>query len=154
MERSYAAQHAMACILGTLVQPGDVILCEELTFPGMKDLADFYRVRLRPLPIDRHGIVPEGFDRACRDGEARLLYTIPTIHNPTASVMPRERRENIASIAREHGLHIIEDGVYNFLLEDGPPPIATMASSANCPSMPASRPAPRFPTRSASIDVL
>ena len=40
--------------------------------------------------------IPEALDAACRASGARILYTMPTIHNPTTVLMPAERRAALA----------------------------------------------------------
>ncbi len=126
------AQHAMAVTLSTLTRPGDVVLTEELTFPGMKGLANLLHLRLRGVAMDGQGVRPEAFEAACASGESQVFYTVPTHHNPTASVMPRQRRQAIAEVAEHHGVTIIEDDIYGFLVEDRPPPLAAFAPRTSC----------------------
>jgi DNA-binding transcriptional MocR family regulator len=57
----------------------------------------------------------------------RAIYTMPTLHNPLGWVVKTGRRRALASIARRHGLLVIEDGAYAFLADDAPPPLATFA---------------------------
>lgn len=52
---------------------------------------------------------------------------MPTLHNPLGWVMSANRRRQLVSIARRHGLLIIEDAAYAFLAEDAPAPLATIA---------------------------
>ncbi|HEV2765961.1 MAG TPA: PLP-dependent aminotransferase family protein [Pyrinomonadaceae bacterium] len=121
------AQHAMTVVLATLTEPGDTILTEQLSYPGIKALANFLHVRLRGLAVDEHGLLPEAFEQACRGRAGKVLYCIPTVQNPTASVMPDARRREIARIAREYDVALLEDDVYGFLPEDAPPPVAFYA---------------------------
>jgi DNA-binding transcriptional MocR family regulator len=121
------ALHAMTVAFSTLTKPGDTIFTESLTYPGMKNLAHLLNLRLRGLPLDKHGLVPEAFDQACRSGAARILYTIPTIQNPTGTVMPEARRREIAAIAAAHDVAIIEDDVHSFMLPNPPPPLSSFA---------------------------
>lgn len=121
------AQHAMAVTFAVLTRPGDQVLTEAVTFPGMKGLAHLMHLRLQGLPIDGEGLLPDAFERACRKGEAKVLYTIPTHHNPTATVMPEARRLEIVEIARRHRVAIVEDEVYGFLPAARPPPFAALA---------------------------
>jgi DNA-binding transcriptional MocR family regulator len=117
-------QHAMVVVFSALLAPGDVLLTESLTYPGMKALAALLHLRLRGVDLDEHGIVPESFDAACRAQPARALYTVPDLQNPTGSVMPEGRRREIAEIARRHGVAVVEDDCYGYLLEAPPAPIA------------------------------
>lgn len=120
-------QNAMATALMALSTAGDTILCEQLTYTGVKVLAASIGVRLHGLEMDEHGLVPEAFEMACRATRSRVLYTMPTLHNPTLNVMPEERRIEIVRIARNHGVTIVEDDVYGCFLQDGPPSFATLA---------------------------
>jgi DNA-binding transcriptional MocR family regulator len=121
------AQHAMFVALSTLTEPGDTVLTEQFSYPGIKALANLLHLQLQGLPVDEHGLQPEAFAEACRARSSKVLYCIPTIQNPTATVMPESRRREIASLAREHGVSIIEDDVYGFLDADAPPPLAAFA---------------------------
>jgi DNA-binding transcriptional MocR family regulator len=122
-----SAQHALTIIFATLAQAGDVVLTEALTDPGMKDLANLLRLRLEGLPIDAHGLRPDAFEAACRSRVAKLLFIIPTLHNPTTAVMPETRRREIAALAQEHNVLIVEDDVYGMLPAERPLPIAAFA---------------------------
>ena len=120
-------QHAMACVIGALTQPGDTVAVEALTYPGMRALAGLLHLRLAPIAIDEEGLVPEALDAACRAAPLRALYTMPTLHNPTTATMPVARREALAEVARRHDLALIEDDVYGFLLDAPLPPLAHYA---------------------------
>jgi DNA-binding transcriptional MocR family regulator len=121
------ALHAMTVVFSTLTKPGDTVFTESLTYPGMKNLAHLLHLRLQGLATDEHGIIPEAFERACRSGAVRVLYTIPTIHNPLGIIMPEERRREIARIAEEHDISIVEDDVHSFMLERPPLPLSAFA---------------------------
>ena len=122
-----SAQHALAVIFTALTRPGDAVAVEYLTYPGMKALADLFGLRLVALAMDSEGLLPEAFDAACRGGQIKALYTMPTLHNPTTAVMPEERRRRVAEIARRHAVPIVEDDCFGFLLADPPPPLACFA---------------------------
>ena len=114
-------QHAILLSLMTLTKPGDEVLVEEFTYPGMGDLAAHLHLRLRTVALDAEGIVPESLDEACRSGKPAALYCIPSFQNPTAAFMSQKRRERIAHVALEHRLTIIEDDVFGFLAPDARP---------------------------------
>lgn len=56
-----------------------------------------------------------------------LLYTIPSFHNPTGSVMSDTRRNELMSAARAGGISILEDAAYTDLWLDMPPPLSLKA---------------------------
>lgn len=121
------SQHGLTVVLATLLEPGDVLLTEALTYAGLQPVAGLLRLRLRGLPIDASGLRPDALEDACRDGGARALYLIPTLHNPTTATMPESRRREVAAIARAHGLAIVEDDVHGLLPAERPAPVATLA---------------------------
>jgi len=120
------AQHALASVFRVLAAPGDVVLCESLCYPGLTALAHQMRLQLVSLELDAEGIVPDALERACRAFDARMLFCVPTLHNPTTATMGEARRRAIADIARRHHLRIVEDIVPAPALEAPPPALAAL----------------------------
>jgi len=118
-------QHAMEVVLKAYARPGDTVLTEALTYPGLKTLASQHHLRLQGVAMDAQGIVPEALEAACRGG-AKILYCVPNLQNPTGAVMSAERRERLAAIIRAQGLTLLEDDVHGLLLEDRPPPLCAL----------------------------
>lgn len=121
------AQNGMLVALSALAEPGDVVLVEKLSYPGIVPLAELLGLKLKPIEIDREGVLPEAVEEACRTTAARALYCMPTLHNPTNAVMGHHRRLRLAELARRHGLVLVEDDIYRFLVPDAPPPLANYA---------------------------
>ena len=121
------AQNAILLSMLGIAGPGAAVLTEELTFYGIKSVAAELDLRLHGVGLDRHGLVPEALDAACRSSGAKVLYCIPTLQNPTASVMPEARRREIVEVCARHEVVIVEDDVYGFLPEAPPPPLAALA---------------------------
>lgn len=124
------AQGALLSLLSVLCEPGDVVCCEALTYPGFRSLAARLRLRLAPVAMDGDGLLPDAFEQACRSHRPRALYCTPTLHNPTTATMPLERRRSLVAIARRHGVPIIEDDAYGALAPQAPPPLAALAPDA------------------------
>ncbi|HEY0159209.1 MAG TPA: PLP-dependent aminotransferase family protein [Thermoanaerobaculia bacterium] len=120
-------QHALFLALAASARPGDTILTEAVTYHGAKAVASLLGLRLEPLPFDQQGVLPDAFARACRGRKAKVLYVIPSFHNPTGILTPEKRRRELAAVAEKHGITIIEDDVCGFLHDKTPPPIATFA---------------------------
>jgi len=121
------SQHGLTVVLATLLQPGDLLLTESLTYAGLKSVAGLLHLKVAGLPIDADGLQPDLFEDACRKRDARALYLIPTLHNPTTAVMPLERRREIAAIAERYGVAIVEDDAHGLLPETRPLPVAALA---------------------------
>jgi DNA-binding transcriptional MocR family regulator len=114
-------------VLASLARPGDLILTEEVTYSGIIAIARLLQLRLRALPMDADGLKPDALEAACRSGSPRALFCMPTLQNPTGCTMSMQRREDVAGIARSHGLMILEDDVNGFLPDAPLPPLATLA---------------------------
>lgn len=125
------SQHGMTALFASLLRPGDVVLTEALTYPGMKALASLLHLRLQGVAMDELGLRPDAVEAACRSG-AKAVYCVPTLHNPTTAVMPEARRKEIAAIARAHNLLIVEDDVHGLLPENAPRPISAFAPELSC----------------------
>ncbi len=121
------AQGALLAVLTSFARSGDVVLTEALTYPGFRALAAQFGVRLAGVAVDGQGLVPDALDEACARTGARMLYCIPTIHNPTTATMPLRRRQAVLAVARRRGLSVIEDDAYGVLARDAPPPLAALA---------------------------
>lgn len=106
------AQHAMTLLFGALLKRGDTILAENLNYIGLKSLAQHHGYRMHGVAMDGEGLCPDALEKAVRETGARLLYTVPTLHNPTARIMSMGRRHAIADVARRLDLIIIEDDIY------------------------------------------
>lgn len=118
------AQHGILLSVMALLKPGEKMAVETLTYPGVKAVAHQLGVNLVGLPMDEFGLVPEALREACKQKSVSVLYCIPVLHNPTTVTMPQQRVNEIAAIAEEFGLWVIEDDVYGFLSDSRPLPIA------------------------------
>ena len=120
------AHPALLGILGTLARPGDTILAEAITYPGIRSIAAQLGLRLVGLPMDADGIDPEALAAACSQSAPKALYLNPTLQNPTTLTVPPARRAAIATLARRFGLPIVEDDAYGFIPVHGPAPFAAL----------------------------
>ena len=120
-------QHAISAAIAAVAEPGDVVLCGALTWTGIRAIAEMMRLQLRGLAMDGEGVLPEAFDVACRTLSPKALYLIPTLQNPTGTIMGEGRRAALAHIAERYSVPIVEDDSYGFLAPDAPAPIATRA---------------------------
>lgn len=123
----HGAQQGLAACLDVLAAPGDTVLTETLSFPLLIDPARLRNIALFGVALDGEGMIPEALDEAAAKTGARLVVIVPTVQNPTASVMGEARRRAIAEVAERRDLMIVEDDVYGYLLPGRPPPIAALA---------------------------
>lgn len=121
------AQHGLATTVMALLQPGDVVAVDALTYPGFKLLAEAHRLELVAVPAGTEGPDPDALAALCRRRRVKALYAMPTMHNPLGWVMSTSRRRALVAVVRRHGLVVIEDAAYAFLVEKAPPPLAALA---------------------------
>ncbi|MEM7171336.1 MAG: PLP-dependent aminotransferase family protein [Pseudomonadota bacterium] len=105
------AQQALTVSLGALGQSRGGLMVEEFTYPGIKNLARMFGLELIPIAMDGKGLIPQAFDAACRERDGKILYCMPSAHNPTTASLTLSRRVEIADIAARHGVVVIEDDV-------------------------------------------
>jgi len=121
------AQHGLAIVAMALLQAGDVVAVDALTYPGFKVLAAAHRLELAPVPAAGAGPDLDALEQLCARRRVRAIYAMPTLHNPLGWVMSAGRRRQLVALARRHGVLLIEDAAYAFLAEDAPPPLAALA---------------------------
>jgi 2-aminoadipate transaminase len=121
------AQQGIDVALRALAQPGEVILAEEPVYPGILELAATRGQRVVTIPMDQEGIQLTALEAACIAHHPRLLYTVPTFHNPTGLSLVAPRREALLSLARAYDLSIVEDDVYGMLSYEDQAPIPLKA---------------------------
>ncbi|MBM3948323.1 MAG: PLP-dependent aminotransferase family protein [SAR202 cluster bacterium] len=113
--------------LEALLDVGDVVLTEDYFYQGTLVTMRRFRADVRGIPCDADGMLPDALDsaivRAQQQGKRpKLIYTIPTYHNPQGWTMPFERRKAIVRVAQKHGVPILEDDCYVDLRYDGDVP--------------------------------
>jgi 2-aminoadipate transaminase len=114
------AQQAITLICNLLVDKGDSIIVEEISYPGFIQIAKSVHANLIPAPVDYNGgIVAEQLKKLLMKIKTpKLLYTIPEGHNPLGVSLSHEKRLEIVNIANSWQLPIIEDDAYGFINYD------------------------------------
>lgn len=102
-------QQAIALAARLLVSPGDVVALESPTYPGAIDAFSRAGARFATVDVDTGGARPADIARVIGSAHPRLVYLVPTAHNPTGSVMPDHRREEIAQLVDMTGTWLVED---------------------------------------------
>jgi 2-aminoadipate transaminase len=121
---------------GLLLARGDTVLIEQESYQGALNRLARLGINAVGLPLDGEGLRPDGVaaaldDLARRGVRAKYIYTIPTVQNPTGTVMGEARRAELIRIAERHRVPIFEDDCYADLIWDGRRPPALYAMSEN-----------------------
>ncbi|HYM97612.1 MAG TPA: PLP-dependent aminotransferase family protein [Candidatus Sulfotelmatobacter sp.] len=126
--------HALDQVATLFTNPGDVVLVESPTYHlAVRILAD-HPVELVPVPADSEGLRVDALADLLarlrsRKRTVRLLYTVPTYHNPMGVSLANERRSQLVALAADERIVIVEDDAYRELSYDGdaPPSLWSLA---------------------------
>lgn len=113
------SQQAIALVARLLLRPGEVALVESPTYAGAIEIFRSLEVRLLGIPVDEQGMQVERVEEAVRAAHPRLIYTIPTFHNPTGVCMSGERRQQLIALADRYNIPILEDDFVGDLRYEG-----------------------------------
>ena len=113
---------ALDLICTLFTKSEDTIFVEEPTyFLALRIFAD-HHLNVISIDTDENGLVIESLEEKLAEFHPKLLYLIPTFHNPTGTTMQRERRERLVQLAKEHDFMIVADEVYHLLSYTQIPP--------------------------------
>jgi DNA-binding transcriptional MocR family regulator len=118
---------ALQGTLRALTRPGDAVLCEARTYPGLKRIASSLHLRLVGAEVDREGLRPEALARAVRTSGARVVHLRPTFSTVTGATVPPARRRELAELARARDLVLVEEDEMFPLLDEPLVPLAALA---------------------------
>jgi 2-aminoadipate transaminase len=118
---------ALDLVNSVLLEPGDCVIVEEATYGGTLSRLAALGVEVFGVALDSDGIRSDHLaevlaDLAVKGRRPKYIYTIPTVQNPTGSVMTVERRLELLVLAREYGVAIFEDDCYADLVFSGSRP--------------------------------
>lgn len=126
------SQMALDLVTRIFCDPGDVVLVEAPSYVGALGVFRSYQVDVRHVAMDDRGLVPQALSEALAQCAAagqtvKLIYTIPSFHNPAGVTQDQTRREQILQIAQRAGVLLLEDDPYGLLGFDGDVPQAIRA---------------------------
>jgi 2-aminoadipate transaminase len=118
---------ALEQLVTLFCRPGDVVLVERPTYSLALGILRDHPVVVEALPFDEEGLDVDALERRLVEARAtgaavRMLYTIPTFHNPTGVSLSAERRRRLVAVAAAYALLVVEDDVYRELWYDEPAP--------------------------------
>lgn len=126
------SQMALDLVVRTFCDPGDVVLVESPSYVGALGVFRSYECRVVHVEMDDEGLSPEALrdtiERvAAEGGRIKLIYTIPSYHNPAGITQGPQRRVELLQVAQAHGILVLEDDPYGLLGFDGRVPRAMRA---------------------------
>ena len=95
------------------IDPGDVILVEAPTFIHAKMVFDGFEAKFVSCPMASDGLDLEALEEKIMTYQPKIIYTMPTFHNPTGISMSVDKRKKMARIAETYDVIILEDDPYS-----------------------------------------
>ena len=95
-----------------LAKPGQSVILEEFEYSGTIRVFKQHGLKLVGAPLDDHGLCTDGLEELIVQHQPAFIYTTASYQNPTGTSLPRERRERLVELAREHSIPIVEDDTY------------------------------------------
>jgi 2-aminoadipate transaminase len=127
---------ALDLVNATLLARGDSVIIEQDTYQGALNRLTRLGVNVVGIPLDHEGMRIDALAAALADLRRRgitpkYIYTIPTVQNPTGTIMPEARRTELLKLSQQYGVPVFEDDCYADLIWDGQRPPALHAMSKN-----------------------
>jgi 2-aminoadipate transaminase len=129
---------ALDLVHGALLERGDTVICERDCYEGTLNRYTRLGVNVVGIPLDHGGLRMDALETALADLKAKgvrpkFIYTIPTVQNPTATIMDEGRRTKLLALAEQYGVPLFEDDCYADLIWSGerPPALYAMSKTQN-----------------------
>ena len=127
---------ALDLVNAALLERGDTVIIEQDTYQGALNRLTRLGVNVVGIPLDQDGMRIDALAAALADLRSRsitpkYIYTIPTVQNPTGTIMPEARRTELLKLSQQYGVPVFEDDCYADLIWDGQRPPALHAMSKN-----------------------
>jgi 2-aminoadipate transaminase len=129
---------ALDLVNQSLLARGDTVIMEQETYQGSLNRLTRLGVNVVGIPLDQDGMRIDALASALADLKSRgitpkYIYTIPTVQNPTGTILPEARRAELLKLSQQYGVPVFEDDCYADLIWDGqrPPAIYAMSETNN-----------------------
>ncbi|MCH2675754.1 MAG: PLP-dependent aminotransferase family protein [Chloroflexota bacterium] len=115
---------AIELINEILLDEGDTVIVESFTFSGALSYLKRRGVNFVGVDLDENGIRMDHLEDILADLKTKgirpkYIYTIPTLQNPTGTVMTMDRRHRLLSLSEEYEVPVFEDECYADLIFEG-----------------------------------
>lgn len=123
---------ALDLVNGVFCERGDTVIYEEDCYQGSINRMTRMGVNIVGIPLDEGGMKMDALAAALADLKSRgvrpkFIYTIPTVQNPTGTIMSEARRRELLALSEEYGVPVFEDDCYADLIWSGKRPPALYA---------------------------
>ncbi|MEM7543948.1 MAG: PLP-dependent aminotransferase family protein [Pseudomonadota bacterium] len=118
---------AMDLVNHSLARSGDTVIVEQSNYGGTFPKLAKIGAKVETVPVGPNGMDLDALEATlarlkAAGVQAKFIYTIPTVHNPTGTIMPLEARKRFVALAQAYGTPIFEDECYADLVWSGSRP--------------------------------
>jgi 2-aminoadipate transaminase len=103
------SQQAIDLLARCFISPGDTVILENPTYPGASNAFGARGAKLIGIPLDNSGMQISNLEQIIIRQRPKLIYLIPTFHNPTGLTLSLERRHQLVGLARKYRIPVLED---------------------------------------------
>jgi len=120
------SQQGLDLTARALINPGDIVIVEKPTYLAALNAFKPRRPVIYGVTQDMNGMNTEELEELLRNiysqgKKVKLLYTVPTNHNPAGTTLTEERRKHLYELAVKYDFLIFEDDPYNLITFEGGP---------------------------------
>src|SRR5712692_8531253 len=113
------SQQGIDLVARILVDPGDAVVVESPSYLAALQVFEAHEASFVTVGSDEHGMRVDQLERALKRARPKLVYLVPTFQNPKGTTLALQRREQLARLAAEHGVAVLEDDPYGELRYSG-----------------------------------
>ncbi len=113
-------QQGLELVCKVMCNEGDTVIAEDPSFIGALNAFRSNGANVVGVEMESDGMNTEKLEKALKDNpNAKLIYIIPTFHNPMGITTSAEKRREIYRLAKKYGVLILEDNPYGELRFSG-----------------------------------
>ncbi|MEK5023177.1 aminotransferase-like domain-containing protein [Paenibacillus sp. FSL M7-1046] len=109
------SQQAIDLLSRVYIDPGDRVLVENPTSPGILQALRMQGAVIIPVQGDRDGLLPEHLRTQIRQHRPKMLFATPSFTNPSGILWSLARRKEVLELCTGHNVLIVEDDSYGDL---------------------------------------
>lgn len=110
--------NAIDLLMRHLLVPGDTVMIDCPSYFNLKALASYHKVTVVEFPRRQDIVNLDTFRELVELHKPKVYLTSSVAHNPTGHSFSKEALYPLLSILSEHDVHLIEDGLYDELIDD------------------------------------
>lgn len=115
------SQQGLDLVCRGLLDPGDRVALESPTYTIVLPLLAQYHAQMEPIPMTDRGMDLDALEAVLERSRPKLVFTMPTFHNPTGITMDLDSRRRLLDLASRYGTPVVEDDFDSELRFDGDP---------------------------------